>query len=120
LTSGNMGIAYATLGAAFNIPVTLTLPANASPNASLSCRRGAELFLTNPLEMDGAIQAGVDGQGHPDRYYYASQYDSGNWQAPPPPPAQTFNRPAGWLPTRPGLGTSGTLTGTALSAALQS
>src|SRR5512142_613165 len=29
-TSGNMGIAYATFGAALGIPVTLTLPGNAS------------------------------------------------------------------------------------------
>ncbi len=30
-TSGNMGISYATFGAALGIPVTLALPANASP-----------------------------------------------------------------------------------------
>ena len=30
-TSGNMGIAYATLGAALGVEVTLALPANASP-----------------------------------------------------------------------------------------
>ena len=30
-TSGNMGIAYTTFGAAMDVPVTLVLPANASP-----------------------------------------------------------------------------------------
>ena len=30
-TSGNMGISYATFGSALNIPVTLVIPANASP-----------------------------------------------------------------------------------------
>ena len=30
-TSGNMGISYATFGAAMGIPVTLCVPANASP-----------------------------------------------------------------------------------------
>ena len=30
-TSGNMGIAYATFGAALDIPVTLVVPSNASP-----------------------------------------------------------------------------------------
>jgi cysteine synthase B len=35
-TSGNMGISYATFGAALGIPVTLTMPANAgSGSASL-------------------------------------------------------------------------------------
>src|SRR5689334_6519446 len=30
-TSGNMGIAYATLGASMGVPITLTMPRNASP-----------------------------------------------------------------------------------------
>ena len=30
-TSGNMGIAYATFGAALGIPITLTIPSNATP-----------------------------------------------------------------------------------------
>ena len=48
-TSGNMGIAYATLGAAFGVPVTLTLPANASPEriAILRALR-AELIRLTP------------------------------------------------------------------------
>ena len=57
-TSGNMGISYATFGAALGIPVTLTLPANASRERIAILRAlGAELVLTDPLEgSDGAIR----------------------------------------------------------------
>ena len=57
-TSGNMGIAYATFGAAMDVPVTLVLPANASPERIAILRAlGAELVLTDPLEgSDGAIR----------------------------------------------------------------
>src|SRR5512142_3347865 len=50
-TSGNTGIAYATFGPALGIPVTLTLPANASrERIGLLRTLGAELILTDPLE----------------------------------------------------------------------
>jgi len=57
-TSGNMGIAYATFGAALDIPVTLVLPKNASPERIAILRAlGAELVLTDPLEgSDGSIR----------------------------------------------------------------
>ena len=56
-TSGNMGIAYATYGAALGIPVTLTIPGNASPERIAILRAlGAELVLTDPTEgSDGAL-----------------------------------------------------------------
>src|SRR5512138_681755 len=56
-TSGNMGISYATFGAAIGIPVTLAIPASASPERmSILKALGAELILTDPLEgSDGAI-----------------------------------------------------------------
>src|SRR3989304_1774772 len=56
-TSGNMGISYATFGAALGIPVTLAIPANASPERiSILRALGAELILTDSLEgSDGAI-----------------------------------------------------------------
>src|SRR6476661_5959841 len=56
-TSGNTGIAYATLGAALGYGVTLALPANASPERKRILRSlGAELIFTDALEgMDLAI-----------------------------------------------------------------
>src|SRR6185436_7208192 len=45
-TSGNMGISYATFGAALGIPVTLTIPSSASPERMSILRAlGAELIL---------------------------------------------------------------------------
>src|SRR5512144_574722 len=57
-TSGNMGISYATFGAVLGIPVTITIPANASPERISILRAfGAELILTDPTEgSDGAIR----------------------------------------------------------------
>ncbi|MBI4769056.1 MAG: pyridoxal-phosphate dependent enzyme, partial [Chloroflexi bacterium] len=50
-TSGNMGIAYATFGAALGVCVELTLPANASPErVAILNALGAKLTLTDPLE----------------------------------------------------------------------
>ncbi len=56
-TSGNMGISYATFGAALGIPVTLAVPASASAERiSILKALGAEVILTDPLEgSDGAI-----------------------------------------------------------------
>jgi len=118
-TSGNMGIAYATFGAALGIPVTLTLPANASPERITILRAlGAELIITDPLEgSDGAVlvarrMAAED----PERYYYANQYDNpANWQAHflatgPEIVQQTGSKITHFVA---GLGTSGTLTGVA-------
>lgn len=116
-TSGNMGIAYATLGAALGIPVTLTLPANASPERIAILRAlGAELILTDPLEgVDGAIQkACLLAAEQPELYFYANQYDNpANWQAHyyttgPEVLHQTHRRITHFVA---GLGTSGTLTG---------
>jgi len=116
-TSGNMGIAYATFGAALGIPVTLTLPANASPERVAILRAlGAELVLTDPLEgSDGALLAARQmAQQRPEHYFYANQYDNpANWQAHyystgPEIVQQTDCRVTHFVA---GLGTSGTLTG---------
>ena len=84
-TSGNMGIAYATFGAALGMPVTLALPANASPERiAILQALGCELVLTDPLEgSDGAIRVARQMAAEaPERYYYANQYDNpANWQA---------------------------------------
>jgi cysteine synthase B len=116
-TSGNMGISYATFGAALGIPVTLTLPSNASPERVTVLRAlGAELILTDPLEgADGAIrEARQMAAERPERYYYANQYDNpANWQSHyfttgPEIVQQTEGRITHFVA---GLGTSGTLTG---------
>lgn len=116
-TSGNMGIAYATLGASLGIAVTLAMPANAGPERLTILRTlGAELVLTDPLEgSDGAIQKAQELAGeYPERYYYAAQYDNpANWKAHflttgPEIIEQTQGEITHFVA---GLGTSGTLTG---------
>ena len=118
-TSGNMGIAYATFGAALGISVTLAVPANASPErVSILRTLGAELILTDPLEgSDGAIRmARKLAAEQPERYFYANQYDNpANWQAHylttgPEIICQTEGQVTHFVA---GLGTSGTLTGVA-------
>lgn len=116
-TSGNMGIAYTTFGAAMDVPVTLALPSNASSERIAILKAlGAELILTDPLEgSDGAIQVARQlAAENPDLYYYANQYDNpANWQAHylttgPEIAKQTSGRITHFVA---GLGTSGTITG---------
>ncbi len=116
-TSGNMGIAYATFGAALDINVTLAMPENASPERVAILRAlGAEVVFTDPLEgSDGAIiVARQMAEKQPDLYYYANQYDNpANWLAHynstgPEIVAQTQGTVTHFVA---GLGTSGTLTG---------
>jgi cysteine synthase B len=84
-TSGNTGIAYAMIGAALGLDVTLALPENASEERKTTLRSyGAELLLTDPMEgTDGAqrrVKAIVEAE--PDRYFYPDQYNNdANWQA---------------------------------------
>ena len=117
-TSGNMGISYATFGAALGIPVTLTIPASASTERFTMLRAlGAELILTDPTEgSDGAIlEARRLAKEKPNLYWYARQYDNpANWQAHyettgPEILSQTNGEVTHFVA---GLGTSGTLTGT--------
>jgi cysteine synthase B len=117
-TSGNMGISYATFGAVLGIPVTLAVPASASPERISILRvLGAELILTDPTEgSDGAIlMARQLAAEKPERYWYANQYNNdANWQAHykstgPEILCQTDERVTHFVA---GLGTSGTLIGT--------
>jgi len=117
-TSGNMGISYATFGAALGIPVTIVIPANASPERmAILMSLGAELVLTDPLEgSDGAIlKARELAEQQPDRYWYANQYNNpANWEAHyrstgPEIFDQTHGQVTHFIA---GLGTSGTLMGT--------
>ena len=118
-TSGNTGIAYAMLCAARGYPCRLVLPANASPERLKILRAyGAELDLTDPLEgQDGAIDRARDlAASEPDKWFYADQYSN-----PQNPLAHVETTgPEVWAQTGgavthfvAGLGTTGTLMGTA-------
>jgi cysteine synthase B len=117
-TSGNMGIAYATLAASIGIPVHLTMPANANnARKGMLSALGAELTLTDPLEgSDGARHVAAEiAAEHPDRYYYADQYaNPANWRSHfettgPEILKDTEGRITHFVA---GLGTTGTLVGT--------
>src|ERR1700747_3581700 len=84
-TSGNTGIAYAMIGAAQGIPVTLCMPENVSPERKRILHAyGANIIYTDPADgSDGAIRMARElAAKHPDLYYYADQYSNdANWQA---------------------------------------
>lgn len=84
-TSGNTGIAYALIGAAFGYKVRLTLPQNAGTVFKQILKAyGADLIFTDPQAgSDGAIrEARRLFELAPERYFYADQYNNpANWQA---------------------------------------
>jgi cysteine synthase B len=84
-TSGNTGIAYAMLGAAYQIPVTLCMPSNVSvERKKLLQAFGAKIVYTDPGEgSDGAIiKARQMASAEPDQYVYVDQYSNdANWRA---------------------------------------
>jgi cysteine synthase B len=117
-TSGNTGIAYATVGAARGYTVKLCVPGNASRERKLILRAlGAELVLTDPLEgTDGAIrEARRLHASDPERYFYPDQYNNdANWRAHyDTTGAEIIEQTSGRLTHFvAGLGTSGTFVGT--------
>src|ERR1700746_1933725 len=117
-TSGNTGIAYAMIGAAQGIPITLCMPENVSPERKRILQAyGANILYTDPGEgSDGAIRMARELYAkHPDLYYYADQYSNdANWQAHYHGTAneiwqQTEGRVTHFVSM---LGTSGTFVGT--------
>jgi cysteine synthase B len=119
-TSGNTGIAYAMLGAALGLDVTLCVPASASPERRKILRAyGAEVLETEALEgTDGAIRRARElAAERPDLYYYADQYSNpANPLAHERTTGPEILEALGGLPLDlfvAGLGTSGTFTGTA-------
>lgn len=84
-TSGNMGIAYATLAAPLGIKTHLTLPSNVSQTRKEILQAlGAEITLTDPLEgTDGArAVARKMAAEEEERYFFADQYNNpANWKA---------------------------------------
>lgn len=118
-TSGNTGVAYSLFGAALGIPVKLVMPSNVSKARKDIARAfGTEIIWSDPLEgSDGAIVLAkkiVDEA--PDKWFYPDQY------ANPNNPLAHYHgtgpeilRDVGDQITHfvAGLGTSGTMMGTA-------
>ena len=117
-TSGNTGISYAMLGAAYGFPVEIVLPASASAERKrILAIYGAQLTESDALEgSDGAIRlVRKIVAANPGRYFFADQYSN---------PANTDAHfegtgPEIWRQTSgrithfvAGLGTTGTLMGT--------
>ena len=118
-TSGNTGVAYSLMGAALGYRVALVMPKNVSkPRKDITQAFGTELIYSDPMEgSDGAIRLVrkiVD--ENPEKYFYPDQYSNPS------------NPLAHYLGTAPeildavgdrithfvaGLGTTGTMTGTA-------
>ncbi|HEX3234487.1 MAG TPA: PLP-dependent cysteine synthase family protein [Gemmatimonadales bacterium] len=117
-SSGNTGIAYAMLGAAARVGVTVCVPANASPERrALLEVYGAEVVLTDRLEgTDGAVKRARElAASEPAKYFYADQYSN-------PANAQAHRETTGpeiWSQTGgrithfvAAMGTTGTMMGT--------
>jgi cysteine synthase B len=84
-TSGNTGIAYAMLGAAYGIPITLCMPSNVSRERKRILNAyGANIVYTDPGEgSDGAIRKARElAAAEPEKYAYVDQYSNdANWRA---------------------------------------
>jgi cysteine synthase B len=116
-TSGNTGIAYATIGKQLGIPVTLCLPENASPERKeILHSLGADIIFTSRFEgTDGAQQvARALATEQPDKYFYADQYrNHNNWKAHYYSTAlEIFDALPGITHFVAALGTTGTFMGT--------
>lgn len=116
-TSGNTGIAYASIGNLLGIPVTLCLPENASPERKdILQSLGAAIISTSRFEgTDGAQQvAKALADEHPQKYFYADQYkNDNNWKAHYHSTAlEIVEALPGITHFVAGLGTTGTFVGT--------
>jgi cysteine synthase B len=118
-TSGNTGIAYAMIGAALGISVTLCVPDNVSIERKRMLNAyGAHVIWTDGAEgSDGAIRRARElAAAKPDRYYYADQYSNpANWRAHYLGTAEEIWQQTDGAVTHfvSMLGTSGTFVGTA-------
>jgi len=116
-SSGNMGIAYATLGASLGVRLQLVVPGNLnSTRMRLLQALGVEVITSDPLQgSDGARQLAAEmAASDPERYFYADQYSNpANWLAHyrttgPEIVRDTEGRLTHFVA---GMGTTGTLTG---------
>jgi len=84
-SSGNTGIAYASICCLLGISVTICIPENASVERIRKLKSlGVEVLLTSELEAtDGAQNRAKElHQAHPEKYFYADQYtNENNWKA---------------------------------------
>jgi S-sulfo-L-cysteine synthase (O-acetyl-L-serine-dependent) len=118
-TSGNTGVAYSIFGAALGVPITLVMPSNVSQaRKDIAKAFGTEIIFSDPLEgSDGAMRLAQEiVEREPDRWYYPDQYSNPN------NPLAHYHgtgceilRDLGDRITHfvAGLGTSGTMMGTA-------
>ncbi len=117
-SSGNTAIAYASIGAALGIGVSVCLPENASEERKILLRSlGAEIIPSSRFGTTDEAQelAATLHAKYPERYFYADQYgNAANWQAHYHTTAvEIFDR-TGLALTHfvAGLGTTGTFVGT--------
>jgi S-sulfo-L-cysteine synthase (O-acetyl-L-serine-dependent) len=115
-TSGNSGIAYAMIGAALGIPITLVIPGNASVERLRRIKaHGAEVILTDPLlGYDEALRVAHElAHAEPVKYFLIDQYSNrANWEAHYHGTGEEIVRQAGEITHFiSGVGTGGTLTG---------
>lgn len=116
-TSGNTGIAYATIATELGLRVTLCLPENASAERKQILQSlGADIIFTSRFEgTDGAQEVALElATERPDLYFYADQYkNDNNWKAhyrhTAPEIVEAFPHITHFVA---GLGTTGTFVGT--------
>lgn len=116
-TSGNTGIAYASICRQLQIPVTLCLPENASKERKkILEEHGVEIIYTSAYDgTDGAqLIANRLSIKNPGVYFYADQYkNQHNWKAHYQTTGPELLRDVpGITHFVAGLGTTGTFTGT--------
>ncbi len=78
-TSGNTGVAYSIFGAALGVKVRLVMPSNVSrARKDIACAFGTEIVYSDPMEgSDGAIYLVRKlVREDPDRYFYPDQYSN--------------------------------------------
>ena len=117
-SSGNTAVAYAVLGARLGFPVTLCVPANASPERIRRLEElGVTLILTDPIDgTDGAQhEARALAEANPAEFYYADQYNNpanplGHYRTTGP---EIWRQSEGRITHLvAGVGTGGTISGT--------
>ncbi len=117
-SSGNTGIAYAWIGRELGIGVTLCIPENASEERKrILYKLGATLHFTSRTGTTDEAQETAQElyQHHPDRYFFADQYNNdNNWKAHFNTTGKEIIEQTGRRVTHfvAGLGTTGTFTGT--------